>query len=849
MDLTRYIPGCGPIGAKLFMLGESPSFAEMEAGLPFVGPSGRELDKLCKESGINRNDCWISNVCKYFVPPAGDKEKIPFPIRAEKHGIDMEKELVDLRNEINQIQPNCILALGKTALWALTGKTKIKNYRGSILHGMGRKLVATYHPAHLLHMEGGEFKGYWNRKVMIFDFQRALEESKSAEYNIPRRILSVCKNSAQLHDFISRFHGYDKPSVDIEALNCIPTCIGFAFTPNEGISVPLWNTHGISSIPDNDLVSCWILLADLLSNNEIIGQNFKYDQDKIRRLGFQIKRLASDTMLKAFAINPELPKSLAFNTSIYTREPYYKDEGSDFDITKQSIDDLFIYNARDACVTKEIDLAMDKDLDDLEMRPYYENFILPLHNLYLDIENEGFYINAEARDKLMEKYIKWDEQIQFELFNLVGDYVNVNSPIQIHVLLYENLKLPRRPTVGEEDLTSLLNLQTNGIKNPEHRRIVELVLEGRRVKKTISTYLMAFPDYDGKMKTTCYLCLETGRTGTGQLEPPIRPWHDKKTGELTKKKTDKKAIGTAFQTITKHGDVGQDVRSMYVPESGYIFLQADSAQAEARVVFLLANDEQALKDIDEHDYHALTASWFFGGTEDDYSKRKLGYESPIRFAGKTLRHAGHLGAGKRRAATELNTQARKYKIPIIITEGEADNALKIFHRKQPRIREIFQNSVIDCLGKTRKLIAPVPYGINARIGGVRTFFERWGDELFRQGFSYLPQRAVTDNTKGAALRLKRIIPDIRIILESHDALLFMIRESKVDEFAPIIKQEMERPIRFDTCSLPRRSLKIPCEIEIGYNYQELSKFKFHFISPDIQEIKLPPRSITEEFLA
>ena len=62
---------------------------------------------------------------------------------------------------------------------------------------------------------------------------------------------------------------------------------------------------------------------------------------------------------------------------------------------------------------------------------------------------------------------------------------------------------------------------------------------------------------------------------------------------------------------------------------------------------------------------------------------------PIRFAGKTLRHAGHLGAGQRRAATELNTQARKYKIPITIDEAIANRALKIFHTKQPQIQKIF----------------------------------------------------------------------------------------------------------------------------------------------------------------
>src|SRR5687767_4284021 len=195
-----------------------------------------------------------------------------------------------------------------------------------------------------------------------------------------------------------------------------------------------------------------------------------------------------------------------------------------------------------------------------------------------------------------------------------------------------------------------------------------------------------------------------------------------------------------------------------------IFVQADSSQAEARVIFRLANDEEALHDIDTHDYHALTASWFFGGIEDDYSKKVLGYEHPIRFVGKTLRHAGHLGAGKRRAATSVNTDARKFKIPIIITEAIADRALKIFHNKQPKIQKVFQGGVIDCLSRYNRVIhAPLPWGINSPVGPPRTFFERWGDELNRQAFSYIPQRTVSDNTKAAGLRIKKRFPLAKLI--------------------------------------------------------------------------------------
>lgn len=852
MSEKKYVPGMGPMGAKFLILGEAPSYEETAAGKPFVGPSGRELDRLLKDAGIPRHECWITNACKYEVPPnLPGRKKLPFNVRAERAGIDIKEQLEELHTEINAIRPHCILALGGTALWALSGKDKISRHRGSIMRGMGHKFVPTYHPAHLLHAAtGGEIKGYWNRQVMIFDFKRAWEERHSPIIDLPQRNIQICRNSGELYTFLERYKDHRKMAVDIEAGgHCLPICIGLAFSKHHAMVVPLWNRDGISSIPDSDLVSCWMLLAKVLWEKDIIGQNFNYDRDKIRRLGFAIRRIYSDTMLKAFAINPELPKGLAFNTSIYTREPFYKDEG----MYEGDVSDLLSGCGRDACVTYEIDEAMDADLDELGVRKFYENFLMTLPDFYLEIENNGFQINHTKRDELIHKYIEWDERLGFEMFNLAGIDVNVNSngPTgQVYDLLFNHWKLPRRPGTGEEELTALLNLQ-NGVKNESMRVWIEKCLERRRVKKTINTYLMAIPDFDGKMRTTCFPCLETGRSSTGQQDPPIRPKIDL-VGRG--RKNDMKVMGTAFQVFTKHGDIGADVRGQYEPDEGEIFVQLDSSQAEARVVFNLATDEQALRDIDEHDYHALTASWFFGGSESDYSKKILGYESPIRFAGKTLRHAGHLGAGKRRAATELNTQARKYKIPITITEAIAERALKIFHAKQPRIQKVFHAGVIEALKENRRMLyAPLPWGVDAERGGVRIFYERWGDELFREAMAYLPQRAVTDNTKAAGIRIKKRFRECKIILEAHDALVFSIRHEYLQDFVPIARQEMERPINFSSCSLPRRSLKIPCDIEIGENYKDLKKFKIAESEPskivNPVPLNMPPKSITEQFLA
>lgn len=813
-----YVPAKGNPSARLAIIGQFPSYEDENALEPFSSSVGRELDRICKAAGINRLECWLSNVCKFQVPFTGDKKK-SFVTRCQEAGIDIEKQIDELRIEIQTIEPNCILALGKVALWALTGKQEIDDYRGSILTTwMGIKVIATYNPGQFLYQDESTIKEYWKRQVTIFDFKRAQEESLTKDLQLPSHTLYIARNSSDVYQFINDHEKYESFAEDIEADKCIPTCIGLAFNRYVGMTVDLWN-----GLNDTDLANSWILIAKLNMNKKkkVIGQNFKYDGDKIRRIGLPIWKLWSDTMFKAFVCNPELPKTLAFNTSLYTRQPFYKNEG----MYEGSRKDLLLGCALDSCCTIEVDEEQQKDIDEMQLEKFYRNFMMPLHPLYMDIENEGFCVNTEIRDELLRKYIHWDEKLRYELFKYTGKYINVNSWQQVGKLLYDELKIPYRKGTGEEVLTSLLN---NVVKDELRRNVIENILEDRRVKKVIGNNLSAFRDYDGKMRTTYFLCLDTGRSSTGQQEPPIRPTEDVvEIGEDGKRKKKKKVLGSAFQVMTKHGDIGPEVRRMYEPEPGYIFLQADSSQAEARVIFLLAEDYQALEDIDKHDYHALTASWFFGGKEEDYSKKILGYESPVRFAGKTLRHAGHLGAGKRRAAVETNTQARKYKINLTITEKDADNALKIFHQKQPKIRGVFQEGVKIALEKDRKrLRAPVPYGIDAEIGGTRIFYERWGDELFRQAFSYIPQRTVSENTKAAAIRIRYGNSWIKIIVESHDALLVSVPIERKQEAANILKTEFERAIDFASCSLSRGKLVIPCEVEEGMNYYDMSKFRF-----------------------
>lgn len=825
-----YVPGEGPLNPRIMFIGESPGHEEILALKPFVGASGKLLNTLLHEVGINRSTCWVTNVCKYFVPPnnKGDKQ-IPFAVRAHSAGVDLNEEISNLRKEILHLQPNIIVPLGATALWATTGKNGIEDWRGSILSGVGGiKTVGSYHPAHILY-SGGEAGGYWAKNILQTDLVRVKKQSEFKDIRLPQRSLKVISSPHEFQEFLDRNKGKEFPAIDIEAWQCIPICVGIAFSPHDGICIPLWNCFGISSIPTSGLATLYRMLADFLGQHDIVGQNIGYDRDKLKRFGFSIKRIHSDTLLKAFAIYPELPKNLAFLTSIYTEEPFYKNEG----MYEGEISDLLLGCARDSCCTKEVDINTDEELRTIGTELYYKNFLLPLQVVYAGIENKGIAIDGEFRKEVVKKYVEMDENNRYELFKIAGHPVNVNSWKQVGKLLYEEWNLPERKGTGEEVLSAILN--TKYIENkPNYAKGIELILEGRKIRKTLSSYAYAMPDFDGRMRTSYFLCLDTGRSSTNQQDPPIRPDIEYVTQEEGKKVKKRQSRGMAFQTITKHGDIGADIRKMLVPDPGHVFLQADSEQAETRVVFLLAEDYEALELLDKIDYHAFTTSWFFPGTMESYSKKLLGYEVPERFIGKTLRHAFHLGAKARRAALTVNTDARKYKINITITERKAEDSLRTLHNMQPKIKNVFQQGVINELERNRFLIAPVPSGINAPQGGKRIFFERWGDELFRQAFSSLPQRIVSENTKGAALRIKGCeehdikgrAPWIDILIESHDALMVQVPLEREIEAAQILKEEFERPIDFSKCSLPRGLLTIPCEVERGMNYKDLKKFKW-----------------------
>jgi uracil-DNA glycosylase family 4 len=359
--MPKFVGGEGSPNAKIMIIGEAPGSQEDLMGRPFVGPAGELLDQLLRDAGINRGMLYVTNISKYKLP------------NNNFDGFDLvhnpkDKALEVLWTEINTVNPNVIVALGSNVLRELTGKSKIANWRGSILQSVRGypKVVPTFRPAHLLYMRDSddesdnEISGYWQKFIIAFDLQRAVKQSSFKEFRLPDRLLHVAKSSSDLYSFLQRHKDRHYCAVDIEVIHSIPVCIALSFTRSEALSIPLLdqiNGMKLCDIPTHDLAFCWNMIDKVLNDPKIkiLGQNYKFDQERLERIcGITTHSLFCDTMMMSHTLYPELPKGLAFLCSFYTEEPYYKDEGKEFNPKKDKLDRLYLYNAKDAAVTMEV---------------------------------------------------------------------------------------------------------------------------------------------------------------------------------------------------------------------------------------------------------------------------------------------------------------------------------------------------------------------------------------------------------------------------------------------------------------------------------------------------------------
>lgn len=324
----------GPPDAKIAIIGEAPGINEIREGRPFVGEAGQQLRRSTIDAGISLSECYLTNVIKERPIDNNIKlfidlsRKYPQPTEAYKKYEQALYEELLLLEEVNVLVP-----VGNVPLYAITRKhgkkSGILKWRGSIIETsiLGRtfKVIPTIHPAALL---PGRGKYIWRYPVRN-DFVRVLNESRYPEVRDLNNVMVIGPTFEQSMDYLQDLLDYQSIVMfDIETYNLEISCISFSKQSHEGICIPfIEESHNYFTIEQEMLL--WKKIGELLQDESIlkIAQNTAFDTSTIFEKYGIVSRPLGDTMVQHSILYPELPRGLDFMTSIYTKQPYYKDIG------------------------------------------------------------------------------------------------------------------------------------------------------------------------------------------------------------------------------------------------------------------------------------------------------------------------------------------------------------------------------------------------------------------------------------------------------------------------------------------------------------------------------------------
>ena len=323
---------------KMALVGEAWGKDEEREQRPFVGASGRILNGLLAQAGIDRDDCLVTNVFNLRPKPSdnvtnlcGPKSEgipdMPYLRRGKYVNAKYAGELARLHTEINGADPNIVVAFGATAAWALMGSSGIRSIRGaptlSVYGGGGRKVLPTYHPAAVM-------RDWKLRPIVYMDLEKAKREAEYPELVRPKRDIWLEPSLQTIQLFWAEHMQYGKYiSIDIETMGDIITCVGFAPSRTHALVIPFYDP----SKPDKNYWStfeeerqAWDWVRDFCACDiPKVFQNGLYDMHFLwRAMGIPVKNALHDTMLLHHAIQPEMEKGLGFLGSIYTDEASWK---------------------------------------------------------------------------------------------------------------------------------------------------------------------------------------------------------------------------------------------------------------------------------------------------------------------------------------------------------------------------------------------------------------------------------------------------------------------------------------------------------------------------------------------
>lgn len=420
----KYVPDEGLADAELIIVGESPWIQEANLGRPFVGMSGKLQDGWWREVGIDRQRVRIMNLYP-FQPPRREIDSIDTATLIEWIG-KLHQRIAALDG------PKVIVPLGNYATFALTGKGQVRaavrnaftneevsasekkagisKLRGSVYRYVDSRsremhVVPIIHPAAVLQMQK------WEKRT-VRDWQKVVRIASQGHQERQRRHI-VNPDEWQVEQFVRMVEanaGEIAMAVDIETWGKTLSCVGFAISPEESITLPTTGREREVFLPYVKRL-CEGKAAKILCGGW-------YDWYWLGWYGIWLNNYQWDVQLMHHAVDPAENHSLDFLASIYCEDyRYWKDEAKDAEeIVKYAynLEALYVYNGLDCCYTRELLDILYRDLQSNNLVEFYfrhyQTMLEPLVRTML----HGMRVDKKAQKK-------WAGQLRKELKAIHGE--------------------------------------------------------------------------------------------------------------------------------------------------------------------------------------------------------------------------------------------------------------------------------------------------------------------------------------------------------------------------------------------------------------------------------------------
>ena len=539
-------------------------------------------------------------------------------------------------------------------------------------------------------------------------------------------------------------------------------------------------------------------LEDIFENPAIskTGYNFKQFYKDLWNKGISLKGEINDLELMHYIINPErshkediLFKSYlgiditqlapqedtpAVENDLFTA-PAEPDLFSMFDdpaatAATISADEARIAGTKCALLVK-LRAKLEDELTSAGQIKLYREIEAPLIEVLANMEYTGVKLDTAQLKEYSNLLGGELAQIEAQAIELAGESINLSSPKQVGILLYEKLQLNPKvkksakgsyPT-DEETLNEMLNLHP----------IVGKILEYRGIKKLISTYTDALPGLINPATRKIHTTFNQSLTATGRLS----------------------STNPNLQNIPIRTQRGREIRKAFIPSApdGFI-VSADYSQIELRLMAHMSGDPHLIEAFNRGmDIHTATAAKVFKVTEDEVTKEQRSRAKTANFG--IIYGISAFGLSQR----------------LGMSRTDSKNLIEEYFRSYPKVKEYMNNMI--AMAKEKGYVDTI-YGrkrflpdINSRNAVVRSFSERNAINAPLQG-------SAADIIKVAMTNVYRRLQEeglqSKMVLQVHDELVFDVLASEVEQICTIVTQEMENVIKL--------SIPLVAECDKGANW-------------------------------